>query len=159
VVNAKLPTTSHDPGEALVNGTRALIARLDLVPGGLEGVVHGTTVATNALLENKGAPTGLLTTEGFRDVLEIRRHVRGQGRIYDLFFVPPQPIVPRHLRKEVRERVDARGRILVPLDEEGALARAREHVRENWWWPAAGPSPSSSCTPTRTGITRRARGT
>ncbi|MFQ6672542.1 MAG: hydantoinase/oxoprolinase family protein [Candidatus Tectimicrobiota bacterium] len=130
VSNAKLPSTPKEPAQAFVQGIRAVLARNGIGREGLTAIAHGTTVATNALLEKKGGRTGLLTTGGFRDILEIRRHVRGQGQIYDLFFEPPTPLVPRHWRKEVRERLDARGQVLVPLDEADALAKARELVAE-----------------------------
>ncbi len=126
VFNFKVPSTPKDPGEALVEGLGGALARYGISRHEVGTVLHGTTVATNALLERKGGQTGLLTTDGFRDVLEIRRHVRGPGQIYDLFFTPPEPLVPRHLRLGVRERLDARGAVLIPLD----LDEARDRVRE-----------------------------
>jgi N-methylhydantoinase A len=87
-------------------------------------VIHGTTIGINALLEKKGALTGLLTTEGFRDVLEI-----GRGnflRMYDVLYRRPTPLVPRGRRLEVRERLGARGEVLTPLDEKTVRAAARE---------------------------------
>jgi N-methylhydantoinase A len=125
VQSAKVPSTPADPAQAFVEGLASLLVRARVAPAALTSVTHGTTVATNALLERKGARTGLLTTAGFRDVLEIRRHVRGPGRIYDLFFVPPAPLVERERRLDIRERLDARGHALVPLD----LDAAREQVR------------------------------
>jgi N-methylhydantoinase A len=80
--------------------------------------VHGTTLATNALIERKGARTALLTTEGFRDALEIGRE--GRYDMYDLLIDPPAPLVPRHLRREVPERLLPDGAVLRPLDEEAA---------------------------------------
>jgi len=117
----KQPSTPHDPAEAILAGLRALGLWEQL-----ERLVHGTTVATNAVLERKGARTGLLTTSGFRDVLEIGRQNR--PRLYDLRQVREAPLVPREWRLEVRERVDERGRVLVPLhqhDVEEAIARFR----------------------------------
>ena len=85
---------------------------------------HGTTVATNAVLERKGARIGLIATEGFRDVLEIGRQMRHQ--MYDLVLRPETPVflAPGRYRKEVRERLDAQGEVLVPLDEASVRARA-----------------------------------
>src|SRR5262245_13675558 len=125
VQSAKVPSTPADPALAFVEGLAGLLVRARVAPAALTSVSHGTTVATNALLERKGARTGLLTTAGFRDVLEIRRHVRGPGRIYDLFFVPPAPLVERERRLEICERLDARGQVLVPLD----LDAVREQIR------------------------------
>ena len=82
--------------------------------------VHGSTVTINAVLEHKGARTGLLTTKGFRDVYEIGRGNRPEG--YNLFFKRPVPLVPRDLRVEVDERLYATGEVLTPLDEQSAAA-------------------------------------
>ena len=84
-------------------------------------IIHGTTLATNALIERKGAKTALLTTEGFRDVVEIRHENRFEQ--YDLNIDLPPPLVPRRLRLPVRERIDAQGNVLVPLDD-ASVARA-----------------------------------
>lgn len=93
-----------------------------------ELIVHGTTVGINALLEGKGEATGLITTRGFRDVYEIGRHNREE--MYDLFYTKPVPLVPRRHRLEVRERIDARGRILVPLEEADVLV-AIDHFKRH----------------------------
>ena len=101
-----------------------------VAPEAVDEVVHGTTVATNAILEHRGARTGLLTTAGFRDVLEIRR--LRMPRLYDLDFERPAPLVPRRWRREVDERMNARGEIVQPLDRASALAaidRARRRRR------------------------------
>ncbi|MCS7255331.1 MAG: hydantoinase/oxoprolinase family protein, partial [Thermomicrobium sp.] len=111
----KEPSTPRDPAQAIVSGLRALG-----VWDRLERLVHGTTVATNAVLERKGARTGLLTTAGFRDVLEIGRQNR--PRLYDLRQVREPPLVPREWRLEVRERLDPWGRIVLPLHEEDVQA-------------------------------------
>ena len=102
----KVPSTPQDFSQAVLAGLSALA---------LEGetVVHGSTVATNALLERKGAKTALLTTAGFRDVLEIGRQNR--PALYDLFVERPPPLVPRCWRREVQERISAQGEVLVPL--------------------------------------------
>jgi N-methylhydantoinase A len=122
---AKVPSTPQDPSVAVVDGLAALGARLGLDRGALlaqtERIVHGTTVATNALLELKGARTGLLTTEGHRDVIEMREGLKDDR--YNLRLPPPQQLVPRHLRLGVRERMRADGRVEVPLDHD-SLAKA-----------------------------------
>ncbi len=99
----KLPSVSHDPAVGILDGLKTLVAREGVRPEELTFVAHGTTVATNALLEGKGARTGLVTTRGFRDLLEIARQKR--PHLYDLQADKPPPLVPRFLRREVRERL------------------------------------------------------
>lgn len=115
---AKVPSTPEDPSLGAVTGIGALAAKLGLEPAGLlaatERIVHGTTVATNALLELKGARTGLLTTEGHRDVIEMREGLKDDR--YNLRLPPPEQLVPRHLRLGVRERLRTDGRVETPLD-------------------------------------------
>jgi N-methylhydantoinase A len=84
----------------------------------LRYLIHGTTIGTNAIVEGKGAKVGLLTTEGFEDVLEIRQVARPREAAFDFEADNPPPLVPRYLRKGVKERIDSRGRITTPLDEE-----------------------------------------
>ncbi len=108
----KLLTTPDDPVRAVLEGTREILGK-DRFP---DRVVHGTTLVTNAVVERKGAVTALLTTRGFRDVLEIRRE--GRYDLYDLDLEFPEPLVPRHRRFEVDERVDETGEVLTPLDSE-----------------------------------------
>jgi N-methylhydantoinase A len=98
----------------LVDGLRDLQRQAGLAPADALAVVHGTTVATNAILEYRGARTGLITTRGFRDILEIRR--LRVGRLYDLGWDKPKPLVPRRLRREVPERLDVLGAVVEPLD-------------------------------------------
>ncbi|HEX2171749.1 MAG TPA: hydantoinase/oxoprolinase family protein [Dehalococcoidia bacterium] len=120
----KLLTTPDEYGRAVIEGLAGLLARLGLAADRLSEVVHGTTVATNAVLERKGARTGLITTEGFRDVLEIRR-IRSP-ELYNLAYEKPEPLVPRRHRLEVPGRIDATGTEVRPLDlaaAERALAR------------------------------------
>jgi N-methylhydantoinase A/oxoprolinase/acetone carboxylase beta subunit len=119
----KCLTTPRDPSDAVEEG---IVALEQLVPGHtgkLEEVIHGTTLVINAIIERKGAKTGLITTRGFRDVLELGREIRYAP--YDIFAQFPEALVPRHLRLEVDERVRADGSIITPLDEE----QAREVVR------------------------------
>jgi N-methylhydantoinase A len=115
-VSAKVLTTVDNQARGVLQSIRA--AEVDLA--GVGFLAHGTTTGTNALIERKGPRTGLLTTEGFRDVLEIMRTDRASG--YDLHWRKPTPFVPRRLRREVRERMLADGTVEVPLDEEGARA-------------------------------------
>jgi N-methylhydantoinase A len=110
----KRPSTPEDYSQAIVEGVAEYCAEADLAAGDVVELVHATTVATNAILERKGARTGLLTTEGFRDVLELRR-IR-IPLAYDLSWDKPAPLVPRALRLGVRERLDARGAVLEALD-------------------------------------------
>jgi N-methylhydantoinase A len=93
------------------------LERLPVGPAAIARIAHGTTVAINTILEGRGARVGLVTTEGFRDVLGLGRG--GRPRIYDWLYLPPPPIVPRSRRREVRERMAPDGRVLVPLDLEG----------------------------------------
>jgi N-methylhydantoinase A len=113
-ITGKVPTTPQDPSIAVVAGLRELLASAEIDGGDLVAVLHATTVATNAVLERKGAPTGLITTEGFRDVLLIGRQKRYET--YDLYIDKPKPLVQRRHIVEVRERVAADGTVVTPLD-------------------------------------------
>jgi N-methylhydantoinase A len=117
---AKTLTTPRAPEEAVVAALRAVTAEAGVDPGDVNLIVHGTTLATNAIIERKGARTALLTTEGFRDVVEIRHENRFEQ--YDVNIDLPPPLVPRRLRFPVRERIDAQGDVLVPLDEASLAA-------------------------------------
>ena len=121
----KTPSTPHDPAEAVLDGLAEIAADLGL-PDFLERVeriVHGTTVATNAILTGAAARTGLLTTHGFRDALQMRRGIREER--YDNKYTAPEPIVPRWLRLPARERIDHRGKEVAPLSLEDVEAAAR----------------------------------
>ncbi len=111
----KVSSTADDFAQGIVQGLDSLIRETDSRSADIHEVIHATTVATNAILEGKGALTGLITTAGFRDVLEIRR--LRMPRLYDLHWEPPQPLVPRALRREVGERVDTHGDVVRELDE------------------------------------------
>lgn len=119
----KVPTTPGDPSQGLINGLDAL----GRAGRGIELVIHGTTVATNAVLERKGGRCGLIATRGFRDILELRRrdrpHLYGLAGTYE-------PLVPRDRRLEVAERVSAEGEVLVPLDEDAVMACAKKLTTE-----------------------------
>jgi N-methylhydantoinase A len=114
----KVLTTAKDPAHGVEQGVQSLLDEARVDPARVRAVVHGTTLATNALIERKGARTALLTTAGFRDALEIRRE--GRYDMYDLLIDPPAPLVPRHLRREVSERLLPDGSVLRPLDEAAA---------------------------------------
>jgi N-methylhydantoinase A len=120
--SAKILTTPEAPERAVIDVIRRVLAEASLRPADLSIIIHGTTLATNAIIERKGAKTALLTTEGFRDTIEIRHENRFEQ--YDVNIDLPPPLVPRRLRFPVRERVDARGRVLVPLDEAGVVSLA-----------------------------------
>jgi N-methylhydantoinase A len=120
---AKILTTPHAPEEGVLTALRFVTAEAGIQPGQVALIIHGTTLATNALIERKGAKTALLTTEGFRDVVEIRHENRFEQ--YDVNIDLPPPLVPRRLRLPVRERIDAQGEVLLPLDQ-SSLARAIE---------------------------------
>jgi N-methylhydantoinase A len=112
----KLPSVPADPAEGILAGIRAILERDGVAPAAVAFVAHGTTVATNALLEKKGARTALVTTGGFRDLLEIARQKRPD--LYDLQADTPAPLIPRDLRFEVRERLLADGTVLEKLRRE-----------------------------------------
>src|SRR5438552_1892926 len=114
----KVLTNPKDVAHGVEEGIHALLDDAGVRPDEVRAVVHGTTLATNALIEKKGAKTALLTTEGFRDALEIGRE--GRYDMYDLFIDPPPPLVPRHLRREVPERLLADGSIARAIDEVAA---------------------------------------
>ena len=111
----KTPSTPDAPERGVLDGLRAVEERDGLAPDSVGFLGHGTTVATNAVLEGEWADTALVTTEGFRDVLEIGRQDRPD--IYDFRAEKPDPVVKRDRRYEVPERLDERGNVLKPLDE------------------------------------------
>ncbi|MFP5336732.1 MAG: hydantoinase/oxoprolinase family protein [Actinomycetes bacterium] len=121
---AKRLSTPHDPSVAIMEGVEALLSA-----DGTDGVTyfcHGTTVGTNALLEEKGVRTGLLVTEGFRGIYEVMEQSRPHGpALFDLTYAKPALLAPQRRTGEVRERVDFRGEVLVPLDEEALRATLR----------------------------------
>ncbi len=111
---AKTPSTTGNQAEGVAQGIRDLVQRLEVSPRDVAFFIHGTTVATNALLERRGARTALVVTAGFRDVLQIGRQDR--PHLYDWRMRRPEPLVPRRLRYEVRERVLYTGEVATPLD-------------------------------------------
>lgn len=119
----KCLTTPKDPSDAVEHGIREMEKTTPGFVERLDEVIHGTTLVINSIIERKGAKTGLITTKGFRDVLEIGRGIRYAP--YDIFAEFPKPLIPRHLRFEVDERIRSDGTILKALDPE----EAREVVR------------------------------
>lgn len=121
VVLAKVPTTPHDLVEGVRQGVARVLHLAEQPAAAVERFIHSTTIATNAILEHKGAVTGLLMTEGFEDVLEIGRQKR--SNMYDLYLDAETPVflAPRRQRIGIRERLDASGTVLVPLDEQQVL--------------------------------------
>ncbi|MDP6603896.1 MAG: hydantoinase/oxoprolinase family protein [Rhodospirillales bacterium] len=120
LTTAKVLTTAQAPERGVLEGIDKVLASASLAPERIELVVHGTTLATNALIERKGAKTALIVTEGFRDSLEMAHENRFEQ--YDILIDRPAPLVPRRLRWPVRERLDAQGRVLIPLDEDSVAA-------------------------------------
>jgi len=119
-VTTKLLTTYSHPGEAVIQGIGQVLQRSGTEPSQVSLIIHGTTLATNALIERSGAVTALLTTEGHRDALEMAHEDRFEQ--YDVMIDRPRPLVPRYLRLPVRERMDRDGRVLIPLDEGSVTA-------------------------------------
>src|SRR5919202_3354044 len=126
VHTGKLLTTPDDPSAAIVEGTGRVLREVGLTPTDLHSIVHGTTLVTNTVIERTGATVGLLTTAGFRDSLEIGKEIRYD--LYDLFLEPPPSLVPRHLRREIPERLSSEGEVLLPLDEDAVRREARDLV-------------------------------
>jgi len=128
VRTGKVPSTPAHFDDGVINAIDAVGLR----PDDILLLAHGTTVTTNAIITKSGARTGLITTKGFRDVLELRRHNRGE--IYDILWDPPEPLVPRRLRLEIAERIDYAGETVVPVAEEeveAALVRLRDEGVES----------------------------
>jgi len=111
--SAKVLTTYAAPENAIVDGMRQVCTKAGIAPQAIGQIIHGTTLATNALIERRGARTALITTQGFRDVIEMRTESRFEQ--YDLNLELPDPLLPRQMRHAVAERVDATGAILIPL--------------------------------------------
>ncbi len=124
----KESTTPDDPARGALLGTRRVLAKAGARPEQVGRVVHATTLFTNALIERKGAKTGLLTTAGFRDVLEIGRERKYE--LYDLFIEMPKPLVARPWRREAKERLAQDGTVEIPLDVDAALAEVADLVKQ-----------------------------
>ena len=126
----KVPTTRDDPSRAVIRSIAELAERWGVAADRIGRFAHGTTVATNAVLERKGARIGLLTTAGFRDVLEIGRQLRTD--VYRVILDPQAPVflAPRRYRREIPERLDASGKVLTALDEAAVVAASDDLVRD-----------------------------
>ena len=118
----KVLTTADAPADAVLDGVRSVLREANVVPGDVEVFIHGTTLATNALIERRGARTALLTTQGIRDSVEMAHENRFEQ--YDLYMRRPEPLVPRNRRVGIPERLAADGTVLMPLDEGAVRAAA-----------------------------------
>ncbi|MBM3507843.1 MAG: hydantoinase/oxoprolinase family protein [Alphaproteobacteria bacterium] len=127
-LNRKVLTTHEDPSLGVIEGVRQVIDSEGVDPASVDRVIHATTLFTNALIERKGAETGLVTTEGFRDLLEIARERKYE--IYDVFIEMPSPIVPRNLVAEVPGRIGPRGEEERPLDLPALVAGTEQLVKQ-----------------------------
>ncbi len=112
--STKVLTTYSAPEDAIIDGMHGVCADAGIAPAQIGQIIHGTTLATNALIERRGAKTALITTQGFRDVIEMRTESRFEQ--YDLNLNLPEPLLPRQMRYTVAERMDAKGNVLIPLD-------------------------------------------
>jgi N-methylhydantoinase A len=122
----KVPSTPKEPFQAVLNGVKELVDQ-GAAARDISFFCHGTTVGTNTLLEEKGAKTGLLVTQGFRGIYEVMEQTRGYGpATYDLFFEKPRLLAPPYLTEEIPERVDFRGNALKPIDVEASLQAVRK---------------------------------
>ncbi len=128
VLARKIASTQDDYSRAVLEGVEGGISQLGIEPGAVSEVSHGFTVATNAIIEQKGALTALITTEGFRDILEFRRN--RVPRLYDLYYEKPPPLVKRQFRLEVKERLNFKGEVLRPLDRDD-VERAVDRILSN----------------------------
>src|SRR3984893_16320856 len=120
----KVPSTPADPSGGFMAAVERGLQRCDVGGEAVRLVVHATTVATNALIEAKTASLGMLTTQGFRDILEIGRQIR--ARLSDVHLTKARPLVPRRWSFGIRERLDAEGRVLEPLDVEAVRQVVRQ---------------------------------
>lgn len=123
----KALTTADDPARGAIEGIQTLLERARLGLADVAGIVHGTTLVTNALIEGKGAVTALLTTSGFRDILELGHEQRYD--VYDLFLKYPTPLVPRKFRREIDERITSAGEVLSPLEADQVRREVEDLLR------------------------------
>ncbi len=122
--STKVLTTYTAPEEAIVEGLRQVCAQAEVRPDQIRQIIHGTTLATNALIERRGAKTALVTTRGFRDVIEMRTESRFEQ--YDLNLSLPEPLLPRQQRYTLNERIGASGEVLIPIDKHEIQALAED---------------------------------
>src|SRR5262245_10143103 len=123
IFTGKRLTTAADPSIAITAGVARLLADAQTPIGELHSIVHGTTLVANTVIERKGARVGLVTTAGFRDTIEMGKEIRYD--LYDLFLDRAEPLAPRHLRREVSERIDFAGKVLAQFDAAGFRAAVR----------------------------------
>ncbi len=128
--STKVLTTYAAPENAIVDGMHQVCAKAGVTPAAIDQIIHGTTLATNALIERRGAKTALITTEGFRDVIEMRTESRFEQ--YDLNLTLPEPLLARNRRYVLRERMDATGAALIPLERTDVEALADELAEANY---------------------------
>ncbi|PRY79515.1 N-methylhydantoinase A [Yoonia maritima] len=122
--STKVLTTYAAPENAIIDGMHQVCAKAGIAPEAVSQIIHGTTLATNALIERRGAKTALITTQGFRDVIEMRTESRFEQ--YDLNLTLPEPLLPRQHRFTLSERMDAQGNVLIPLDRAEVEALAAQ---------------------------------
>lgn len=128
IYTGKRLTTSDDPSVAIIDGVERLQRESETAAAAVHSLVHGTTLVTNTIIERTGAKVGLITTKGVRDTLEMGREIRYD--LYDLFLEAPPTLVPRHLRREVAERVSPEGEVLAPFDADAFRTVARELIED-----------------------------
>ena len=128
--SSKVLTTYSAPEHAIIESLRNVVAQAGISPGAISMVIHGTTLVTNALIERRGARTALITTQGFRDVIEMRRENRFEQ--YDLDMVLPPPLIARADRHTIGERIDCRGEVLKAIDEAELQKLAETIVRAGY---------------------------
>jgi N-methylhydantoinase A len=126
IYTGKRLTTSDDPSVAIIDGIERLQRESETAAAAVHSLVHGTTLVTNTIIERTGAKVGLITTKGVRDTLEMGREIRYD--LYDLFLEAPPTLVPRHLRREVPERIAPDGEVLAPFDAAAFRTVARELI-------------------------------
>jgi N-methylhydantoinase A len=129
VLNGKLLSTPQDLSMGVIAIFERMLKEAKIAPERIIAAIHGTTVATNAIIERKGAKTALLTTKGFRDVLEIGRELRYD--LYDLYAKMPEPLVPRYLRREINERLDKDGNVLIAMEPDEVLPVISDFEKED----------------------------
>ena len=112
---AKVLTTPENPEQGVLSGIRSALSEANIAPDEVQILIHGTTLATNALIERKGAKVALITTEGLRDSVEMAQENRFEQ--YDINIDRPQPLVPRYLRWGIKERMNVNGEVLIKLEE------------------------------------------
>jgi len=128
--STKVLTTYSAPEDAIIDGMHQVCEKASIKPSQIQQIIHGTTLATNALIERRGAKTALITTQGFRDVIEMRTESRFEQ--YDLNLNLPEPLLPRQRRYTLHERIDATGEVLVPLDRSAVEALIDEMALANY---------------------------